>query len=303
MNKIMVIGSSNMDLIMNVPYLPAPGETVGNGSFYQKYGGKGANQAIAAARAGGEVTMVSALGNDAFGQEMLDNFVNEGISVSSVKRVNGPSGIALINVSIETGENSITVSPGANGLILPNDIELLDSEISQQDIIVIQNEIPIQTIEKIIYIAFQNGVKILYNPAPIAPIDKQILNKVSILVVNETEAKSIFDIDAIDLEQPNNLISFLSVFTIDQIIITLGERGALLHTSGTIEHYPAHHVKAVDTTGAGDTFCGYLATMVSQGNSISTSIKYAIAASAISIQSIGAQESIPKVAQVETLMD
>jgi ribokinase len=302
MNKIMVIGSSNMDLIMNVPYLPSPGETVGNGSFYQKYGGKGANQAVASVRAGGEVSVVSALGNDSFGQEMLDNFINEGINVSSIKRVNGPSGIALINVSIDTGENSITVSPGANGLLFPKDIELLDSEISKQDIIVIQNEIPIQTIEKIIYIAFQKGVKILYNPAPIAPIDVQLLNMVSILVVNETEAKSIFDIDAIDLEQTDNLISFLSVFTIDQIIITLGERGALICDSGIIEHYPAYKVKAVDTTGAGDTFCGYLATMISQGKSIPYSIKYAIAASALSIQSIGAQESIPKIAQVESLI-
>lgn len=302
MGKVVVIGSSNMDLIMKVHHIPKPGETVGDGTFYQMHGGKGANQAVAARRAGADVTFVSAIGLDGFGQDMLNQYRKEGIELKDIKTVEGPSGIALINVDVNSGENSISVAPGANAMLLPQDIELKQNTINAADIIVLQNEIPIETVLKSIQLANEYNVKVLYNPAPVRHIDPNHLRLVDILVVNEIEASTLCGTEVTSKIDYESLATKLATLDVDDIIVTLGSQGALHYANGKITPHEARLVKPIDTTGAGDTFCGYLAAMISNGTSISSSISYATAASALAIQSIGAQKAIPLFKAVEQLI-
>lgn len=295
--NIIVIGSSNMDLIIKVPHLPKPGETVGSGNFYKKYGGKGGNQAVAAARAGARVTLVTCIGNDAHGDELLSNYTHEKILTHNIIRSDRPTGVAIINVSNSSGENSISVAPGANHDLQPKHINQ-GQLFNNQEYLILQNEIPKETIEYIISNA-PTFIKIVYNPAPYFSIPKELLQRIDILVLNETETKELLNITEIESSHAEIGIK-LSKLSLKKVVITLGKNGCYHWECGNdyLTHTKGLPVKAVDTTGAGDTFCGYLTVGLSKNRSLSESVKAANSASAMAVQKIGAQESIPFISDI-----
>lgn len=297
MKKIVVIGSSNTDMIVKVPKIPAPGETVLGNEFLTVQGGKGANQAVAAARAGGEVTFVACVGNDTFGDEAVASYKKEGINTNYIKRTgDAATGVALINVAA-SGENSISVAPGANSLLTPSDIEQLDSLIHSADIILMQMEIPLQTIQKVAEMASVATIPVILNPAPAQKLPKQLLEMISLLTPNEHEAALIAGTEG-NQSSPQELAEILSGMGVKQSIITLGSNGAYFyndHTSGTVK---GMKVDAIDTTAAGDTFNGYLAVAMASGESIDHAIQIANKAAAISVTRLGAQPSIPRMKEI-----
>ncbi len=290
--NILVIGSSNMDLIIEVPKLPKPGETIGSGTFFKKYGGKGANQAIAAQRAGGKTTFVTSLGQDQHGHELLAHYQREGLDTQFIKTSEKPTGVALINVSTENAQNSIAVASGAN-LDLTWDRYEMATICENQDYIIIQNEIPLNSIEELLKNA-PKQIKIVYNPAPFFNISIEALRKVYILIINESEAEEIFKLDKVSTSDPE-LIKQISSLDIPKVVITMGAIGCYYWEKGDekIGHIKGNKVNPKDTTGAGDTFCGYLTVCLAEGRDLEESIKISNLAASISILKIGAQESIP----------
>lgn len=296
--KIIVIGSSNIDMVAQVDHLPAPGETVGNSKFFQANGGKGANQAVAAARLGGEVTFITSLGNDLFSNPLIEHFKKENIATEYIiTDPELPTGTALIFVS-SSGENCIAVAPGANSALLPSRIGFLDSVINGADIVVMQAEIPYETISQVAFLAHRKGVKVLLNVAPACTIDSDLMQVVDILVVNEIEAEFIsgksmehYSVEAIALDLFNKGVK--------NVVITLGEQGVYLKTQDFCCEVPAYKVTVVDTTGAGDTFCGALAVACANGTLNEEVLRFASAAAAITVTRMGAQPSIPKLEEVE----
>ncbi len=288
--KILVIGSANIDLIMQIKEFPSPGETVIDGRFAQKFGGKGANQAVAAARAGATVTFIGVVGTDAFGDQTITHLQNEKINIDYVQRSVEPTGIAFIQVD-QHGENVITVSSGANfdkGALSKAPMQEL---IVQSDLILLQNELPISSIEQIIKTCGQLNRRVFYNPAPFKKMDLDILKHVEVLIVNETEMMQLMDIDSIDTDQ---LATYHSQLSCQHVILTRGAKGAIhLHDNHVSNVDPFPIDRAIDTTGAGDTFCGYLTAALSHSYDIEQSIKIANQAAALSTLSIGAQEAIP----------
>jgi ribokinase len=295
--KIVVVGSSNIDMVAQVDHLPAPGETVGNARFIQVNGGKGANQAVAAARLGGEVTFITSLGNDLFSKALIEHFKNEKIVTDYILiDPNLPTGTALIFVA-SNAENCIAVAPGANSALLPSRIGFLESVISNADIVVMQAEIPYETICHVAFLAHRKGVKVLLNPAPACSLDSDLLQNVDILVVNETEAEII---SGKSLEKHTIETIALTLFNlgVKNVVITLGKQGVYLKTRDYCCEVPAFKVTAVDTTAAGDTFCGALAVACTNGKLNEEALQFASAAAAISVTSMGAQSSIPKLEEV-----
>jgi len=295
--KIVVVGSSNIDMVALVDHLPAPGETVGNAKFIQANGGKGANQAVAAARLGGDVTFVTSLGNDHFAKALIEQFKNENIVTKYI--IIDPvlsTGTALIFVS-SNAENCIAVAPGANASLLPSRISFLESVISTANIVVMQAEIPYETIRQVAFLAKRNGVKVLLNPAPACAIDSDLMQVIDILVVNEIEAEYI---SGKSIE--NDTIETVALHLLNQgvknVVITLGKQGVYLKTQDDFYEVPAFKVTAVDTTAAGDTFCGALAVACAKGKLNVEALQFASAAAAISVTRMGAQPSIPKLEEV-----
>ncbi len=298
--KILVIGSSNTDMIVKVPHIPAPGETVLGNEFFTVQGGKGANQAVAAARAGGEVTFVACVGNDEFGIKAKEAYENEGINTKYVKTIDqAATGVAIINVA-DSGENSISVAPGANSFLSPADIASLEKVISESDLVLMQLEVPIETIEKAAELANRHKVKVILNPAPAQKLDQRLLEKITILTPNENEAELIVDAvpgttDAMQLTRD------LLQLGISSVILTLGEKGAYFSTSDTQKEIAGMKVNAVDTTAAGDTFNGYLAVALASGESMDDAIDMANKAAALSVTRLGAQPSIPFMDEVKNI--
>lgn len=290
--KIVVIGSSNTDMIIKSPHLPGPGETVLGGHFSIVQGGKGANQAIASARAGGEVVFISCVGDDPFGQKAIEELGNEGIETSYIKVVKDiPSGIAMINVA-ETGENSISVAPGANSYLLPEDILNAADVIKVANIILIQLEIPIDTVAKAVKIAKKYNVPVILNPAPACKLSDEILSNIEIITPNEREAAVIAGLDATNINIPD-LAIFLSKTGPGTVIITLGKDGAYYYHNKAGKQIDGYKVNVVDTTAAGDTFNGYLAVSLAAGSKLEDAISLANKAASISVMRLGAQPSIP----------
>jgi ribokinase len=291
--KLVVIGSSNMDLVINLPKIPAIGETVLGGKSSMVFGGKGANQAVASIRSGGDVAFIAKVGKDLFGENMKNHFVNEGFSRDLILTDEmEPTGIAQIFVS-EKGENSIAVASGANMTLLPKDIEPFEDLLKNAKVLLLQLETPIETVKYIANIAHQNKVKLILNPAPAQQLDKSLLNKVWLLTPNETEASLLTGIEVIDVASAEKAARELLKVGIENVIITLGENGSILCNKNGTEHFKAYKVKSVDSTAAGDVYNGTLAVAITNGKSLIEAIQFAAAASAISVTCKGAQPSIP----------
>ena len=302
MKKIVVIGSSNVDLIMKMEHLPEKGETVTNAEFFQVFGGKGANQAVTAARAGGNVAFVSCVGDDAYMTAMVQNYIDEGIDTSFVFREkNVPSGHALIMIGHE-GANYISVAPGANDLLKPSKIEEAISVIEEADMIVLQYEIPEETIKYVIDLANSKGIPVLWNVAPARAFDFSYIPKVNILVLNEVEAGFLAEIPIENTKDAEKAAGILVAKGVEKVIITLGSQGAFVLTKNEKVSVPAYRVAAIDTTAAGDTFCGALSVALVEGKSLKDSMLFASAAAAISVTRMGAQPSLPTRKEIEDFM-
>ena len=299
--KVVVIGSSNIDMVAQVSHLPAPGETVGDANFMQSLGGKGANQAVAAARLGGSVTFVTSLGNDMYADILKNHFKKEGITTDYIiDDVNQPTGTALIFVA-DSGENCIAVAPGANYSLLPGSITHFSKVIDEADIIVMQAEIPYETIKKIALSAKKKGKKVLFNPAPACLIDEELMKAIDILVVNELEAAFISGIEYTGNNLEEIALSLLQAGA-RNAVITLGSQGVYMKNDKEIIQLPGYKVNAIDTIAAGDTFCGALAVICAQREIDRDALSFANAAAAIAVTRSGAQPSIPTLDEVKHFM-
>lgn len=301
--KIVVIGSSNIDLIMKMDRLPEKGETVTGAVFSQVYGGKGANQAVAAARAGANVTFVSCVGEDAYTPQMIQNFKNDSIDTQFVfveKEV--ASGHALIMID-KRGENIISVAPEANNKLSPQKIDKAKTVFDNATLIVMQYEIPEETIKHVIDIANANNIPVLWNMAPAMAFDRSYIPKINILVLNEVEAGFLAEIQVETQKDAEKAGAILIEKGVEKVIITLGSKGAFVVTKDEKVSMPAFKVDAVDTTAAGDTFCGAFAAAFVEGKSLKESLRFASAAAAISVTRMGAQPSAPTKNEIEDFLN
>lgn len=292
-NNILVVGSSNTDMVIKTHHLPRPGETVIGGAFFMNPGGKGANQAVAVARLGGKVSFICKTGSDIFGHQSQQLFEEEGIDTSYIfSDKKNPSGVALITVD-EQAENCIAVASGANANLLPEDLSTAEDAIDRSDIILMQLEIPLESVLYVADSACKKGKKVILNPAPAQPLPKQLFKQLYILTPNEMEAEMITGVKITDVHSAEEAAKTISSFGVRHVVITLGSKGAFVYSSGQVELIPAKKVKAVDTTAAGDIFNGALTVAISEGRSITEAVRYACKASAISVTRAGAQSSAP----------
>ena len=300
--KIVVVGSSNTDMIVKLSHLPRPGETIINGSFAMAGGGKGANQAVAAARAGGDVTLLTKVGNDLFGSQALEGFRKEDINTEFVGiDSSSPSGIALIFVD-ERGENSIGVASGANAEFHSSDLSQALDLISSADILLVQLEIPLLTVKAAICCAAQAGVRVILNPAPARKLDADTLSQVTVITPNQAEAEILSGIPLVDDKCIETAAKALLSQGVEVVVITLGARGAFLGEAGTFEFIPAFDVEPIDTTAAGDVFNGALAVSIGEGSNLREAVRFANAAAALSVQKLGAQPSAPRLTEILDLL-
>ena len=299
--RIAVVGSANMDLVVHTPRLPTHGETLLGGSFETCAGGKGANQAIAAARLGAVVTMVACVGDDAFGASLLNGLAVDCIDTAHTHRLaSTATGIAMITVAAD-GANTIVVAPGANALLTPAHVDAARDDITRADMLVCQLEVPLDTIRRAIGIAAQSGIPVLLNPAPAQALCDALYAQVDFLVVNETEAHQLTNIAVSDPNSARAAASVLRAKGARTVIVTLGA-GGVFHAGVEGEgHALAPRVEAVDTTAAGDTFAGGFAAARVRGASVADAIAFAQRAAAISVTRKGAQVSIPTLAEVDSL--
>ncbi len=285
--RIVVVGSSNTDMVVRSPELPRPGQTVLGGEFLVAAGGKGANQAVAAARAGGDVTFVACIGDDDLGRSALEGFRKDGIRTEFVRIVKGvASGVALILVA-KDGENLISVAPGANAKLSPADVDRAERTIARADCLLVQLEVPLPTVKRALQLARRHGVMTILNPAPAARLPKSLLRFVDILTPNRSELAQVGQ-------------AFLPVTT--KLVVTLGALGSEIRECGRRTRIRAFKVKAVDAVAAGDCFSGALAVALSEGRSLPDSARFASVAAAISVTRKGAQPSLPQRGEIERLL-
>ena len=297
--KIYVIGSSNTDMVIKSDKLPAPGETILGGTFLMNAGGKGANQAVAAAKLEADVVFVSKVGNDIFGQQALDGFKSLGINTDFVfTDYENPSGIALILVDAK-GENSIAVASGANGNLQADEVAQILPQINENDIVLLQLEIPVSTVEFAIKACFEKKATIILNPAPAQKLDESLYPFISIITPNETEAEILTGIKVIDLKSAEQAANALHEKGIPNVIITLGSKGAYFHNTKFQKLIPSPIVQAVDSTAAGDVFNGALAVGLSEGKEFEEAISFACRAASISVTRMGAQASTPSRSEID----
>lgn len=297
--RIVVIGSANTDLVVHVPSLPRPGETIVGGAFASVGGGKGANQAVAAARAGGQVVFVAKLGADAMGDAAIASYRTEGIDTTHVTRDGTePSGVALILVDA-VGENSIAVAPGANDRLLPVDVERAREAIAAADVLLVQLEIPLETVRHAVAIARAAGVRVILNPAPARPLDAEVLAGVTIITPNATEAESLTGLRGVDEHSAASAAADLVARGPAAAVITLGSRGAFVTGEGVNVLVAGCDVTPVDTVAAGDIFNGCLAVAVAEGRGLLDAVRFAGAGAAISVTRRGSQDSAPVRREIE----
>ncbi|MCJ8328614.1 MAG: ribokinase [Lentisphaeria bacterium] len=296
--RLCIIGSSNIDFIMTLDHLPRPGETVTGGTYMQAMGGKGANQAVAAARAGAEVTFVSCLGDDIYRPGMIQGFQDDGIDTSHIKSVdNTSSGTALIMIQ-DGGENCIGVAPGANYKLLPEDID--PALVAESGYIILQNELLADTANHVLKLAKEVDTKVIMNYAPVCEMASSIVDLHG-LIVNETEANALLGKDPDDTGYETSIMALAEKGPYF-VILTLGSEGALIVEDSTLFKVASFRVDAQDTTAAGDTFCGALAAALIDGQSLQQAACFANAAAAISVTRIGAQPSIPTLSEINSFL-
>jgi ribokinase len=265
-------------------------------------GGKGANQAVAAARAGGRVTLVARVGDDLFGHRAIEGFVKDGIDVHCVLRDHeAPSGVALIFVG-ENGENSIAVAPGANGKLSPTDIRKFENVIAAAGILVLQLETPMDSVREAVLLASSNNVPVILNPAPAAPVPNGVLEHIDVLTPNEHEARLLTGIHVCSEDSALRAAEVLIGRGVGAVLITLGPRGVFVASSDAQEFVTGYSVEVVDTTGAGDVFNGTLAASIAEGRTLSAAAHFANAAAALSVTKLGAQPSIPTRNEIEAFL-
>lgn len=295
MKKVVVVGSSNTDMVVSAAKIPLPGETIMGSDLAIIPGGKGANQAVAAARAGAQVLFVTKTGEDDFGRQAIQGYRNEQIDTSYIFTTSeSPSGIALIIVDEHSGENSIVVAPGANNRLTPGEIMSVTDQIRDAAIVLVQLEIPLQTVEKCLQLARQSGIRTILNPAPAQVLSHSLLKLVDIITPNETETMLLTGIEPNNRENTERAARILLERVNDTVIITLGAEGVFyLSKNGAKAFLPATRVQAIDTTAAGDVFNGYLASHLASGDNMETAIRQAMKAATSSVCKKGAQTSIP----------
>lgn len=283
-------------MVMRVREFPLPGETIMGGGFMQNQGGKGANQAVACARLGGATAFVGKLGRDALAGLTIDALRSEGMDVSQLTQTDAaPSGTAFIVVN-EHGENNIIVNAGANAQLLPSDIDAAQSLIAKASVVLMQLETPIPTLTYAARMAKQNGAMVVLNPAP-APAEAlptELLQNVDILIPNETETGSLSGVAVTDEESLHKAINRLQQLGVGRVVVTLGSRGAMTMVDDELIVVPSMKVRAVDTTAAGDTFCGALCVALSQRQPLEQAMAFACKAAALTVTRMGAQQSIPR---------
>ncbi len=300
--KIAVVGSSNIDLIMQVPSFPKPGETVAGGVFTQTFGGKGANQAVAAARAGGDVVFITCLGTDSYAENFMERFEEDNIDTSNVFQEPGVfTGTAIITVD-ENGQNCISVAPGANYKLNERHIITAQPVLREARVILLQGELHPEMLRYILNWTIKEEKKVLLNLAPAQPLEKEFLKHLAILVVNESEAGTLVGRQVKGIEQAQQAAEELATFTDGGVIVSLGKNGSYLVKDDLRQIVPAFKVKAIDTTGAGDVYCGSLASALVEGMAPLEAIRFASAAAAISVTRLGAQPSIPSRDEIEQLL-
>ena len=290
--KILVIGSSNTDMTVIADRLPVPGETVLGGKFAMGQGGKGANQAVAAQRLGGDVTFICKLGRDIFGENAIKEYQKDGMDTSKVMYSDQSSGVALISVDTHA-ENCIVVASGANGDITTEDIEANRKEIEEAAILLLQLEIPVEAVVRAAKIGHEAGVYVVLNPAPACDLPEEIYQYLSLIIPNQTEIALMTGIEANDEEGAAKAVEALRNKGVKDVIVTMGSKGSMVYHEGKPTFVPSKKVNAVDTTAAGDTYCGGLCVALSEGKDIIDAARFATASSALTVQKRGAQDSIP----------
>ncbi|HEY8444099.1 MAG TPA: ribokinase [Clostridia bacterium] len=291
MNKIFVIGSVNMDLVIGVDRMPKNGETISGYGFMTNPGGKGANQAAAAAKMNAPTYMVGCVGGDAFGEELAKALNGYGVNTQYLSRVDTNSGIAVIVV--EKGDNRIILDAGANHKITKDMVDKALENAQAGDYCVCQLEIPLEIVEHAFWRAKQMGLTTVLNPAPAVKLGGEILKNTDIIVLNETECEILADVEPCGEEDYKKAFEFFAGYDIKSVIITLGSKGSVLIQKDLLRYTPAHKVEAVDTTSAGDTFLGAVVSELSKGKDLLEAIKFASAASALTVTKKGAMQSIP----------
>jgi ribokinase len=301
MHTAVVVGSLNMDLVVRTERMPSPGETVRGKAFRTIPGGKGANQAAAIALLGAEVAMVGRVGEDAFGPKLVENMASKGVDTAHILSTpDVASGNAMIIVDAH-GQNSIVIAAGANGQVSRQDVDACEAILCDADYLVLQLEIPLETVSYAAEKAAACGTPVMLNPAPAAPIPESLLRQVAYLVPNETEAQTLTGVPVNDLASAEQAARQLQAQGVPVVIVTLGERGALLLTEEKTVHVPAPQVEAVDTTAAGDAFIGGLVAGLSQGKVLEDAVRYACCAGALAVTRFGAQPSLPSASDVQSL--
>lgn len=292
--KIVVIGSMNTDMVISSERLPLPGETVVGGNFMMNSGGKGANQAVAAARLDGDVYIIAKSGNDLFGRRAIEQFQQDHINTDYMcSDPDLPSGVALILVDAN-GENSIAVASGANASLSPADIDAAASLIAESKIVLMQLETPIETIEHAAHLAHLQGKKVILNPAPARPLSDELMADIDILIPNKNEAELLSGIEINGIDDARRAAQAIGKRGINTVIITLGSEGALVMEGEDFHLVSARKVKVVDTTAAGDTFCGALAVALTEDRGIVEAVEFASRCAAITVTRPGAQMSLPR---------
>jgi len=291
--KILVIGSANMDMVIGTDHFPVPGETIMGGQFSLIPGGKGANQAVAAARLGGDVCFITQLGKDVFGNQNLENYKKEGIDTTWIRQnPEQPSGVALITVD-KSGENTIIVAPGANHTLSVEEISTASKAFQEADIVLVQLEVQYPVVEEVCKKAYGLGKRVILNPAPAMELPESLFPLLYLITPNETEAEYLTGIKVIGEASAYQAASRLRNKGVQRIIITMGAVGAFLFTDTFQGIIPTIKVEVKDTTAAGDTFCGALAVALGNGKSIQDAVDFALKAATLSVQRFGAQTSIP----------
>jgi ribokinase len=299
---ITIVGSLNMDLIIQTERIPDPGETILGGKYHTAPGGKGANQAVAAARLGGQVAMAGRLGPDAFADELRQGLSAAGVDHKFIIRDDeAATGVAFIVVD-DHGENSIVVASGANMRLTPADVESAEEVIANSSVLLLQLEVPLVTVNQAAQLAHKHNVPVVLNPAPAQNLSHQLLNQVNILIPNETETAILTGMPVSTMNEIRTAASAVHEMGPQTVIITLGWRGAFLSSTEESEFIPSFRVPVVDSTAAGDAFVGGFSVALTEGKSLADAVRWGNAAGALTTTKLGAQPSLPTRREVEYLM-